>query len=44
MSMMSEVAQEVGVSVGTVSRAFNGSHLIPLETRIRVMSVARRLG
>lgn len=44
MSMMSEVAAAAGVSVGTVSRAFNGSQLIPFETKMRIMSAARRLG
>lgn len=39
-----EVARQAGVSVATVSRAFNLPDKVSIETRERVESVARRLG
>lgn len=42
--ILSKVAAEAGLSVGTVSRVFNNSPLIPPETRLKVMSIAREFG
>lgn len=42
--ILSQVAAKANVSVGTVSRAFNNSSLIPADTRCRVMAAARSLG
>ena len=44
MATIRDVAREAGVSVGTVSRAFNGYQDIKPETRRRVVEIARRLG
>lgn len=41
---MKEVAEAVGVSVNTVSRALNGKSEISPETRERVLEVAAKLG
>lgn len=42
--ILSKVAVKAGLSVGTVSRVFNNSPLIPAETRLKVMSIAREFG
>jgi LacI family transcriptional regulator len=39
-----ETAQEAGVSIATVSRAFNGSPLVTEETRRKIFSAARKVG
>ncbi len=39
-----ETAKRAGVSVATVSRAFNGSPLVTEETRQRIFAVAREIG
>lgn len=41
---LARVAAEAEVSIGTVSKVFNSSTTIPLETRARVLDAARRLG
>ncbi len=41
---LAQVAEQAQVSIGTVSRAFNNSALIPSETRSRIMKAARELG
>ena len=41
---MSQVAEEAGVSIMTVSRALRGSPLVAGETKERVLAVAKRLG
>lgn len=43
-AVLSQIAVQANVSLGTVSRAFNNSNQIPSETRSRIFSVARRLG
>ena len=43
-SALAQVAEKANVSTGTVSRVFNNSPLIPPETRIKVLAVARELG
>ena len=43
-SGLAQVALRAQVSLGTVSRVFNNSSQIPLETRMRVLKVARDLG
>lgn len=42
--LLAQVAHRANVSTGTVSRAFNNSPLIPVETRGRVLDAARELG
>ncbi len=42
--MIRDVAREAGVSVATVSRVCNGSHLVTEATRQRVQDVCSRLG
>lgn len=44
MVTIKDVAREAGVSVATVSRAYNGSALVKEDTRRRVQAVAERLG
>ena len=44
MITIRDVAREAGVSIGTVSRAFNGYQDINCETKARVFEVASRLG
>lgn len=41
---LAAVAQAAGVSVGTVSKAMNGTGQLRAETRTRVMMIARELG
>jgi DNA-binding LacI/PurR family transcriptional regulator len=43
-NVLAQVARLAQVSSGTVSRVFNNSALIPLETRARVMNACRQLG
>lgn len=42
-SVLAKVAKKANVSLGTVSRVFNNSELIPEPTRSRVMAAAREL-
>ncbi len=44
MITIRDVAREAGVSIGTVSRAFNGYQDINCETKAKVFEVASRLG
>jgi DNA-binding LacI/PurR family transcriptional regulator len=44
MVTIKDVAKAAGISIGTVSRAFNGYQDINQETKIRVFEVARQLG
>jgi LacI family transcriptional regulator len=43
VSTIKDVARQAGVSIATVSRAYNGSPLVRTETTRRVMEVAARL-
>jgi len=43
-AVLQKVAELSGVSTGTVSRVFNNSALIPVETSVRVLAAARQLG
>ena len=43
MITIRDVAREAGVSIGTVSRAFNGYQDINCETKAKVFEVASRL-
>jgi DNA-binding LacI/PurR family transcriptional regulator len=40
---INEVAKRAGVSIATVSRAFNGNDLVREETRTKILEVARQL-
>ncbi|WP_316570845.1 LacI family DNA-binding transcriptional regulator [Neobacillus sp. YIM B06451] len=44
MATLKDVAKRAGVSVSTVSYSINGSHLISLETRNKVLKAAKDLG
>lgn len=44
MATIRDVAREAGISIGTVSRAFNGYQDINSETKSKVFEVARKLG
>lgn len=44
LASIHDVAKEVGVSIGTVSRAFNGYRDISSETKEKVFIAARKLG
>lgn len=44
MVSIRDVAKEAGVSIGTVSRAFNGYRDINNETKVKVFEIAQKLG
>ena len=44
MVTIRDVAKEARVSIGTVSRAFNGYQDINEETKIKIFQVAKNLG
>ena len=44
MTTMREIADEVGCSIATVSRALNGGARVENSTRDSIQAVARRLG
>jgi DNA-binding LacI/PurR family transcriptional regulator len=44
MRGIARLAQELGISTGTVSRALNGKHDVNEDTRRKVLEAARRLG
>ena len=42
-AVLTRIAERAGVSPGTASRVFNHSALIPMETKLRVLSAAREM-